>query len=104
MSYDTNYIRPNHDAAMLEPLPERVSDDQYIQARKERENELYADLDYLRDEVIPACLDKIALNDLSFFLMHDTGGVNFVMRLSKACKAYIQEQARIDIDNQGDEV
>lgn len=104
MSNDTNYISPNHNAAVLEPLPELTSDETYIQARKDREKELYTDPDFMRDEVIPACLTDEFIRNFSSFLASDVGGVQSVMLLAKACISYVQSQARIDVDDLGDEL
>ena len=109
MSNDTNYISPNFNAAdrLLEPLPELVSDEAYIERRKAREDELW-DVDTMAEAIdgnIPlAFFTSIQLARISasrgFNALADEQRLEAMQSIYEVMDKYIQEQAKEDVDNE----
>ena len=104
---NNNYIKPEYNAGNengckgdFGPL----SDKAYIERRKERERELYADLAYLRDEVVSENLSNDFIKAISkVILTKNCDSIGLAMILSDFIgdiKAHVQEQAREDVDNE----
>lgn len=92
---------------------ERVSDETYIQARKDREVELWNDSDVLREAVQENVSDSY-INKLKEIAVmseskHNVLDLGLLMAESQVIliedvNAYIQELARIDVDAMGDDL
>ena len=106
MSNDTNYIRPDHNAAVLEPLPELDSDELYREQRKAREAELWNESGYMSHEAI---LDSIDDEFLLYFraafidkcINSDTQS-NLTLAINSLfikVVDYVEKQAKEDVDN-----
>lgn len=110
MSY---YNYPDHGLKGDFGPVERVSDDQYIQARKDREMEIWMNEDDLRESIQENLSSKYIEKAQEIIKMsqekHNAIELGILMAeaqviLIEDVNAYIEEQARQDIDAKGDEI